>query len=136
MIVKVLCIQTQALLNHFLTQSLMSSFSTRSLALCCISWKKSGTIGAAFFSQLCNYLALIYFWYPLWKCWVFWVGKIPWRRERLPTPGFWPGEFHGPYRPGRRKESDTSEWLWLHLEMLLRMSSFPHPALSSQLFTS
>ena len=25
-----------------------------------------------------------------------WVGKIPWRRERLPTPVFWPGEFHGP----------------------------------------
>ena len=23
-----------------------------------------------------------------------WVGKIPWRRERLPTV-FWPGEFHG-----------------------------------------
>ena len=23
-----------------------------------------------------------------------WVGKIPWRRERLPTPVFWPGEFH------------------------------------------
>ena len=23
------------------------------------------------------------------------VGKIPWRRERLPTPIFWPGEFHG-----------------------------------------
>ena len=21
-----------------------------------------------------------------------WVGKIPWRRERLPTPVFWPGE--------------------------------------------
>ena len=21
------------------------------------------------------------------------VGKIPWRRERLPTPVFWPGEF-------------------------------------------
>ena len=20
-----------------------------------------------------------------------WVGKIPWRRERLPTPVFWPG---------------------------------------------
>ena len=28
-----------------------------------------------------------------------WVGKIPWRRERLPTPGFWPGEFHGLYSP-------------------------------------
>ena len=24
-----------------------------------------------------------------------WVGKIPWRRERLPTPVFWPGGFHG-----------------------------------------
>ena len=23
-----------------------------------------------------------------------WVGKIPWRRERLPTPVFWPGEFY------------------------------------------
>ena len=23
------------------------------------------------------------------------VGKIPRRRERLPTPGLWPGEFHG-----------------------------------------
>ena len=22
-----------------------------------------------------------------------WGGKIPWRRERLPTPVFWPGEF-------------------------------------------
>ena len=22
-----------------------------------------------------------------------WVGKIPWRREGLPTPVFWPGEF-------------------------------------------
>ena len=24
-----------------------------------------------------------------------WVGKIPWRRERLSTPVFWSGEFHG-----------------------------------------
>ena len=23
-----------------------------------------------------------------------WMGKIPWRRERLPTTVFWPGEFH------------------------------------------
>ena len=28
-----------------------------------------------------------------------WVGKIPWRRERLPTPVFWPREFHGLYSP-------------------------------------
>ena len=26
-----------------------------------------------------------------------WVGKIPWRKERLPTPVFWPGEFHGEF---------------------------------------
>ena len=24
-----------------------------------------------------------------------WVGKIPWKKERLPTSVFWPGEFHG-----------------------------------------
>ena len=28
-----------------------------------------------------------------------WVGKIPWRRERLPTAVFWPGEFRGLYSP-------------------------------------
>ena len=47
--------------------------------------------------------------YPLHYCWASlvaqlvknpprfepWVGKIPWRRERLHTPVFWPGEFHG-----------------------------------------
>ena len=45
-----------------------------------------------------------------------WVGKIPWRRERLPTPVFWPGKFHGLYSPWGHKESDTTEWL-----------SLPHP---------
>ena len=24
-----------------------------------------------------------------------WLGKIPWRRKRQPTPVFLPGEFHG-----------------------------------------
>ena len=28
-----------------------------------------------------------------------WVGTSPWWRERLPTPVFWPGEFHGLYSP-------------------------------------
>ena len=32
-----------------------------------------------------------------------WVGKIPWRRERLPTLVFWPEEFHGLYSPGCRR---------------------------------
>ena len=38
-----------------------------------------------------------------------WVGKIPWRRERLPSPVFWPGGFHGLYSAWDRKESDTTE---------------------------
>ena len=42
-----------------------------------------------------------------------WVGKIPWRREKLPTPGFWPGEFHGLYSPWSHKESDITEQLSL-----------------------
>ena len=42
-----------------------------------------------------------------------WVGKIPWRRERVPTPIFWPGEFHGLYSPWGCKESDTTERLSL-----------------------
>ena len=40
-----------------------------------------------------------------------WVGKIPWRRDRLPTPVFWPGEFHGLYSPWGHKESDVTEQL-------------------------
>ena len=39
----------------------------------------------------------------------------PLGRERLPTPVFWPGEFHGLYSPWGHKESDTTEWLSLHL---------------------
>ena len=38
-----------------------------------------------------------------------WVGKIFWRRERLPTPILWPGEFHGLYSPWGCKESDMTE---------------------------
>jgi len=37
-----------------------------------------------------------------------WVWKI-WRRERLPTPVFWPREFHGLYSPWGHKESDMTE---------------------------
>ena len=37
----------------------------------------------------------------------------PWRRERLPTPVFWPGEFHGLYSPWGHKESDMTEQLSL-----------------------
>ena len=33
--------------------------------------------------------------YAMWETWVRSLGcKDPWRRERLPTPVFWPGEVH------------------------------------------
>ena len=41
-----------------------------------------------------------------------WIGEIPWRRERLPTPVFWPGKSHG--RVHDVAESDTNERLSLH----------------------
>ena len=44
-----------------------------------------------------------------------WVGKIPWRTERLPTPVFWPGEFHGRYSLWGHKELDTTEQLSLNI---------------------
>ena len=45
-----------------------------------------------------------------------WVGKIPWRREWLPTPVFLPGEFHAQrilvgYSPWGSKELDLTEQL-------------------------
>ena len=45
-----------------------------------------------------------------------WVGKIPWRREKLLTPVFWPGEFYGLYSPWGCKELDTTEQLSLHFK--------------------
>ena len=47
-----------------------------------------------------------------------WVGKIPWRREWLPTPVFLPGKFPGQrslvgYSPWGNKESDMTERLSL-----------------------
>ena len=43
-----------------------------------------------------------------------WIGKIPWRRARQPTPVFLPGQSHGQrslagYSPQSHKESDATE---------------------------
>ena len=73
---------------------------------------------------------------PLWLSWLriclqsrrpgfnSWVGKIPWRRERLPTPVYWSGEFHGLYSSWGAKSqtqlsdfhSLTQSWKWVSLE--------------------
>jgi len=43
---------------------------------------------------------------------------ISWRRERLPTPVSWLGEFHGLYSPWGHKESDMIEQLSLYIFIL------------------
>ena len=54
-----------------------------------------------------------------------WVGKLPWRRERLPTPVFWPGGFHRLYSPWGYKESDMTKQLSLF--MMFIYNNFTHP---------
>ena len=57
----------------------------------------------------------------MWETWVrSWVGKIPWRRERLPIPVFWPREFHRLYSSWGHKESDTTEQLSLSFHYISR----------------
>ena len=51
----------------------------------------------------------------VWETWIRSLGREdPLRRERLPTPVLWPGEFHGLYSPWDCKESDMTEPLSLH----------------------
>jgi len=53
-----------------------------------------------------------------------WVGslgwEIPWRRERLPIPAFWPGEFHRLYSPVQFSRSVVSNSLQPHEEQHAR----------------
>ena len=59
----------------------------------------------------------------IWETWLqSLVAKIPWGRDQLPTPAFWPGEFHGQrslagYNPWGRKESDTTVGLFTSLHL-------------------
>ena len=56
-----------------------------------------------------------------------WVGKIPWGKDRLPTPVFLPGEFHGQrslagYSPWDSKELDTPEGIIFSLSSVYLLS--------------
>ena len=61
--------------------------------------------------------------------WGTWVRSLSWedplRRERLPTPVFWPREFHGLYSPWDCKESHMTERLSLSLsfKVLIQVNS-------------
>ena len=45
---------------------------------------------------------------------------------KVPTPVFWPGEFHGPYSPWGCKESDTTEQLSHHNAISLTIITMPY----------
>ena len=56
-----------------------------------------------------------------------WIGKIPWRRERQPTPVFLSGKFHGQrnlvdYSPWVHKDLDATEQLTYYLGIKVRQS--------------
>ena len=49
------------------------------------------------------------------------VGKIPWRRDWLPTPVFLPGEFHG-----QRSMAGYNPWGFKELGMTEQLTVSPH----------
>ena len=61
--------------------------------------------------------------------WDTWVRSLGWEDpleegKAIHTPVFWPGEFHGLYSPWGHKESDTTEWPWLSVFVILFFFSF------------
>ena len=46
----------------------------------------------------------------MWETWVRFLGwEDPLEKGQLPTPVFWPGEFHGLCNPWGHKELETTE---------------------------
>ena len=69
-----------------------------------------------------------------------WVRSLGWedplKKERLPTPVFWPGEFHGLCSPWGHKDSDTTErlsLLWEQFETTTEIRVFHIAALDNRL---
>ena len=52
-----------------------------------------------------------------------WVEKIPWRRERLPTPVFWPGEFHELYSQSMGLQRVGHNWVTITFTLSLWFSA-------------
>ena len=57
-----------------------------------------------------------------------WVRKIPWIRERLCTPVFWPGEFHGLCSPGVAKNQTRLSDFHFHFTLITYLPQWTeHP---------
>ena len=60
------------------------------------------------------------------------VGKIPWRREWLPTPVFWPGEFHGLYIHGVAKSQTRLSNFHFHMYVNGLLGSLQYLVITSR----
>ena len=89
--------------------ALLKSFnSSNSFLMESLGFSIYSTVSPALVAQMIKNLP------AMWETWFDpWIWKIPWRRERLHTPVFWPEEFHGLYSPWGCKESDTTEQISL-----------------------
>ena len=77
-----------------------------------ICWRRDRLLTPVFLASLVTQLVKNLS--AMWYTWVRFLGwECPLQKERLPTPVFWPGKFHGLYSPWGRKELDTTEWLSL-----------------------
>ena len=52
------------------------------------------------------------------------LGRYPGEGGQLPTPVFWPGEFHGLYSPRGRKESNITEKLSSSSSIFIEINTF------------
>ena len=56
------------------------------------------------------------------ETWVQSLGwEDPWRSESLPSPVFWPGEFHGRYSLWGHKQADMTEQLSLWASLIAQL---------------
>ena len=74
----------------------------------------------------------------MWETWVQSLGREdPWKREWLPTPVFWPGEFHGLFHGVAKNQVWLSDFhfhflLLTHRQILTLQGSWERQTLSSQ----
>ena len=63
-------------------------------------------------------------------------GTATWRRERLPTPVFWPGEFHGLYSSWGPKSWTRLSDFHSHIKQDLGKCPFLHDLFRDAFYTS
>ena len=76
----------------------------------------------------------------MWETWVQFLGwDDPWRKEWLPTPVFWPGEFHGQrsltgYSPWGLNELNMSDFHKIYYSVSFLLQECPNHVLFSEMY--